>query len=76
MKMTTPYGKATVKYIGSEDAIDEVIIFGSDDKKGFALVRILGNDMNPAHLVQLLKAIQKSDYKGEGLDKIGALLKG
>lgn len=75
MKMNTQYGKATVKYLGDEDAIDEVIVYGSDDSKGFALVRVLGDDMNPAHMVQLLQAIQKSDYKGEGLDKIGELFK-
>jgi hypothetical protein len=73
MKMNTEYGKATVKYLGDEDAIDEVIVYGNDDSKGFALIRVLGDDMNPAHLVQLLEALQKSDYKGEGLEKIGEL---
>lgn len=76
MKMNTSYGKATVRYLGDEDAIDEVIIYGDNDDKGFALIRILGHDMNPAHLVQLLQAIQKSDYKGRGLEKIGELMKG
>ena len=27
----------------------------------------LGKDMNPAYIIQLMDAIQKSDYKGEGL---------
>ncbi len=76
MKMNTPYGKATIKYLGDDDAIDEVIIYGDSKEKGFVLVRVLGNDMNPAHLVKFLKAIEKSDYKGEGLDKIGEFLKG
>ena len=76
MKMNTEYGKATVKYLGDDTAIDEVIIFGNSDEKGFALIRVLGNDMNPAHLAQLLQAIQKSDFKGEGLEKIGKLFKG
>ena len=75
MKMNTPYGKATIKYLGDEDAIDEVIIYGDNDEKGFALIRVLGNDMNPANTVQLLQAIQKSNYKGEGLEKLGELLK-
>lgn len=76
MKMNTPYGKATVKYLGDEDAIDEVIIYGANDDKGFALIRVLGNDMNPAHMLQLLQAIQKSDYKGGGFEKLEGLLKG
>lgn len=73
MKMNTPYGKATVKYLGEDDAIDEVIIYGDNEDKGFALIRILGNDMNPAHLMQLLQAIQKSDYNGGGLEQLEKL---
>lgn len=76
MKMNTTYGKATVKYLGTEDAIDEVIIYGDSDDKGFALIRVLGDNMNPAHLAQLLQAIQKSDYDGGGLEKLGDLFKG
>ncbi len=76
MKIKSQYGKGVVKYLGDENAIDEVIIYGASDEKGFALIRVLGKDMNPAHIVQLLQAIQKSDYKGEGLGEIGEFLKG
>lgn len=75
MKVSTGMGKASVQYIGDDDAIDEVVIYGSSDDKGFALIRVLGDDMNPAHLMELIKAIEKSDYKGEGLEQIGAFLK-
>ena len=76
MKINSKYGKGVIKYLGDEDAIDEVIIYGDSEDKGFALVRVLGKDMNPAHIVQLMQAIQKSDYKGEGLGEIGDFLKG
>ncbi|UII75531.1 DUF4252 domain-containing protein [Flagellimonas sp. HMM57] len=76
MKINSQYGKGVIKYLGDEDAIDEVIIYGDSKDKGFALVRVLGKDMNPAHIVQLMQAIQKSDYKGEGLGEIGDFLKG
>lgn len=75
MKMNTSYGKATIKYLGTEDAIDEVVIYGDNDDKGFALIRVLGDNMNPAHMMQLLQAIQKSDYNGEGLKQLGELFK-
>jgi hypothetical protein len=32
--------------------------------------------MNPAQLVQFMKAMEKSDYRGEGLGEIGSFLKG
>lgn len=70
MKVSTGMGKASVQYIGDDDAIDEVVIYGSSDDKGFALVRVLGDDMNPAHLMELIKAIEKSNYKGEGLEQL------
>ena len=76
MKINSQYGKGVVKYLGDENAIDEVIIYGASDEQGFALVRVLGKNMNPAHIVQLMQAIQKSDYKGEGLGEIGKFLKG
>ncbi|WP_306013152.1 MULTISPECIES: DUF4252 domain-containing protein [unclassified Allomuricauda] len=76
MKINSKYGKGVIKYLGDEDAIDEVIIYGDSEDKGFALVRVLGKDMNPAHIIQLMQAIQKSDYKGEGLGEIGDFLKG
>ncbi|MEO9893434.1 DUF4252 domain-containing protein [Aurantibacter sp.] len=75
MKLNFGAGNASVQYLGDDDAIDEVVIYGSSDDKGFALIRILGDDMNPAQLVELLKAVQKSDYKGEGLEQIVDFLK-
>ena len=76
MKLNSKYGKGVIKYLGEEDAIDEVIIYGSSDDKGFAIIRVLGDDMNPAHLVQLVKVIQKADYNAESLGEIGEFLKG
>ena len=76
MKINSSYGKGVIKYLGEDDAIDEVIIYGDNKDQGFALIRVLGKDMNPAHVMHLMQAIQKSDYKGEGLGEIGKFLKG
>lgn len=75
MKINTSFGKATIKYLGKDDAIDEVVIYGDNDDKGFLLVRVLGNDMNPANFFQVIKALEKSDYNGEGLKEIGELIR-
>lgn len=76
MKINSSYGKGVIKYLGEDDAIDEVIIYGDNKEQGFALVRVLGKNMNPAHIMQIMQAIQKSDYDGEGLGEIGKFLKG
>ena len=75
MKMNTSFGKASVRYLGDDDAIDEVVIYGDSDDKGFMLVRVLGKNMNPSKLIEFLKAMEKSDYKGEGLGEIGKFIK-
>jgi len=76
MKINTSYGKGVIKYMGNDEIIDEVIIYGDNDEKGFMLIRVLGDNMKPANLVKFMQAIQQSDYKGEGLGEIGDFLKG
>lgn len=76
MKMNTGFGSASIQFKGADDAIDEVIIFGDNKDKGFALVRVLGKDMNPAHFAQLLQALEKSNFNGDGLGELGKFFKG
>ena len=76
MRMNTSIGKATIQLKGDDDTIDEVIIFGDNDEKGLILVRVLGDNMNPASFVQLIQAMEKSDFDGKGLEQLGNLIKG
>ncbi|WP_276389886.1 DUF4252 domain-containing protein [Eudoraea chungangensis] len=76
MKLNSQYGKGAIKYLGDADAIDEVIIYGSSEDKGFAIIRVLGKNMNPTQLVQLMGAIQNSDFDTAELGEIGDFLKG
>lgn len=76
MKLNTQYGKGVIKYLGDGDAINEVVIYGNSSENGFALIRVLGKDMNPAHFVQLVQALQESNFDGEGLHELKGLLKG
>ncbi len=76
MKLNTQFAKGVIKYSGDGDAIDEVVIYGDSKDKGFGLIRVLGDDMNPAHFMQLMQALQKSDMKGEGFSELVGMLKG
>ncbi len=62
-----------VNFLGEEDAIDEVVVFASDNKKGFAIVRVLGENMNPANILKLTQEI-KTDGDSEQLKQLGGLL--
>ena len=52
---------ATLKYSGEVDAIEEVIVYANDNTKGFALFRVLGNDMRPEQIIKLIQAADRSD---------------
>ncbi|WP_121666692.1 DUF4252 domain-containing protein [Mesonia aquimarina] len=48
-------------YLGEEDAIDEFILYGVHNEKGFAVARILGDDMNPGAIMKLMKSAGEGD---------------
>ena len=52
-------GKVVVKYIGSDSTIDELIVLGTMNDKGFAVVRVLGDNMEPAKIMKLGDAVSK-----------------
>ena len=58
VRMKTGSGNISVNYMGDDDAIDEVVIFGSDNNRGFALVRVIGENMNPAEIFSLAQEIK------------------
>jgi hypothetical protein len=75
MKLNSKFAKGVVKYLGEGDAIDEVVIYGASDEKGFALIRVLGDNMNPAHLMQLMKAVENADIDGAGFGELSELFR-
>lgn len=65
MRMNMGKGSVSVNYIGEEEAIDEVIIFGSDNEKGFAVVRVIGENMNPSDIMKLANDIKLDGESGQ-----------
>lgn len=64
---------ATLKYTGEEEAIDEVIVYANDNDRGFAVFRLLGENMRPDQIFLLMKATEKGDMdlsKLTGLSEI------
>jgi hypothetical protein len=65
---------ATLKYLGEENAIDEVIVFASDSEKGFAVFRLLGENMQPGQMIKLMNSIDRGDLDLSKFSGIGDLL--
>ncbi|WP_324721223.1 DUF4252 domain-containing protein [Salinimicrobium sp. HB62] len=66
--------KAELYYLGEDDAIDELIVFGSDDEKGFGIARLTGNDMNPESLIRLLRSFEEGELDVSGLPQLNGFL--
>lgn len=62
-----------IKYEGSDDLIDEVIVYASDKTQGFALIRVLGKEMNPAKIMKLANSV--SDVNSNGFKQFEGLFK-
>ncbi|CDF78807.1 conserved hypothetical protein (DUF4252) [Formosa agariphila KMM 3901] len=62
MEINNHGGKFTLKYLGDdENSIDELIVYGNAKDTGFGVLRVLGNDMNPSHIMSLAKVIEEGD---------------
>ncbi len=70
MEFSDKGNKIVVKYIGTDDEADEVVIFGSAKDLGFGIVRVLGNDMNPDKMVTLVNAVQNANVDESNMQDI------
>lgn len=75
MKFGSGKEGAAVYFVGKDDAIEEFVLYGSKSENGFAIVRILGNKMNPEDFMTLLSALQKSDIDMEQLKPLEGIFK-
>jgi len=73
MKFGSKNKGAVLKYLGEENAINEIIVFASDDEKGFALFRLLGDNMQPGQMIKLMNSIENGDIDASKLKSIGSL---
>lgn len=66
---------ASVSFVGSEDHINEFVLFGKKEDNGFAVVRIMGNDMNPNNIMNILSILKTSNVDMEQLKPLEGLFK-
>ena len=66
---------ASVSFVGTEDHINEFVLFGKKEDHGFAVVRIVGNDMNPNNIMNILSILKTSNIDMEQLKPLQGLFK-
>lgn len=75
MKIGSGKDGASVSFVGDEDNIDEFIFFAKNQDNGFAVVRILGNDMNPNNIMNMVGILQIANVDMEQLKPLQDLVK-
>tara|TARA_B100000678_G_scaffold93314_2_gene77932 strand:- start:326 stop:952 length:627 start_codon:yes stop_codon:yes gene_type:complete len=76
MKFGSNDRKAALYFTGEEDAIDEIVAFGYDRERGMGVARILGKDMNPQKIMELIKSLDGEDVNIEGLKGFAEMMGG
>lgn len=61
-------GKVKISYIVDGDAIDELVVFGQSINYGFAIIRVLGDDMDVSNIMELGPIINKLDTKNMNVE--------
>ncbi|WP_299334373.1 DUF4252 domain-containing protein [uncultured Psychroserpens sp.] len=75
MRGNATEGKFVVKCIGDGDDVDEFVLLGHSFDTGFAVVRILGDDMNFTKIMQLAKVLDESNIEESQIKSITKFFK-
>jgi hypothetical protein len=66
---------ASISYVGSDEHIDEFVLFANRKETGFAVVRVLGKDMSPTNIMTMLSVLKESKIDLEQLKPLQQLIK-
>lgn len=76
MKAGSGNDGAAIYFVGDDDEhIEEFVVLAGKKENGFAVVRVLGNDMNPTHIINMLSLLQKSNVDLDQLKPLQQLIK-
>ncbi|MFT3794032.1 DUF4252 domain-containing protein [Flavobacterium sp.] len=67
MKFGSGKEGASVSFVGDDEHIDEFVLFANKKENGFAVIRILGDDMNPTNIMEMVSALQNANVDLEQL---------
>jgi hypothetical protein len=75
MKFGSGKDAASISFVGDENHINEFILYGKKEDNGFAVVRILGEDMNPNNIMNIISILKSSNVNMDQLKPLQALMK-
>jgi hypothetical protein len=57
----------SISFVGSDEHIEEFVLYANRNDSGFAVIRILGNDMNPTDIMNVMSVLKQSDINMDQL---------
>jgi len=67
MKYGSGKDGASVSFVGDDEHIDEFVFYANNKENGFAVVRVLGKDMNPTGIMTLMSVLKSANVDLEQL---------
>lgn len=75
MKFGSGKEGASVSFVGSDNHIEEFVLFANKKETGFAVIRILGKDMNPTSIMTMMTVLQSANVDLEQLKPLQEMFK-
>ena len=75
MKFSSGKQGAFVSYVETDGHINEFVFFANKNDAGFAVVRVLGKDMNPTNIMNMISVLKESKIDLEQLKPLQELIK-
>lgn len=63
-------GKFVIKCVGDGENVDEFILLGNSNESGFAVVRVIGDDMNFSKIMNLASVLDEGNIEQSQLKEI------
>jgi hypothetical protein len=67
MKFGSGKEGASVSFVGDNEHIDEFVFYANKKENGFAVVRVLGKDMNPTGIMTIMSVLKNANLNLEQL---------
>ena len=74
MKFGSGKDGASVSFVGDDEHIDEFVFYANKKENGFAVVRVLGKDMNPNGILTLISVLKNANVDLEQLKPLQQML--
>ena len=75
MKFGSGKDGASVSYVGDDEHINEFVVYANKKENGFAVVRVLGKDMNPTTIMNMVSILKESNLDLEQLKPLQEMMK-